>query len=274
MKSILRQLKDKLRRLNQWKPPLSPLDNLIKIGTEYGAWVIPNNHLTNTSTCYLVGAGEDISFDVGLAEKYKCHVYIFDPTPRAKKHFDLLIESTRQKKKMPINQSTTDYYDLSIDNIELLHYKEIGLWNKEDEIRFYSPKDPDHVSHSALNLQKTENYFTAKVNRLSEIMRSEGHQVLDLLKINIGGAEYVVLDSIIEDRLKIKVLCVEYDERYNPLDKNCENRIRESIEKLIKYGYKVVENDVHPNYTFVLESIYDELIARNNGSNAMRVSAG
>lgn len=262
MKKILQQIKTKIRSLNQWKPILSPMDNLIRIGTHYGGWVIPNNFFTDKSICYLAGAGEDISFDVGMAEKYKCQIYIFDPTPRAKKHFDLLIESTDFNKKMPINNSKTAYYNFKKENIGLLHFKNVGLWNKNDEIKFFHPKNPDHVSHSALNLQKTEKYFTAKVNRLAELMRLEGHDKLDLLKIDIEGAEYLVIDSIIEDKLIIKVLCVEYDEAYIPLDKDYQKRIRESVEKLIRYGYKVVDFDTHHNYTFVLDSAYKEYNSR------------
>jgi FkbM family methyltransferase len=274
MKQYLRPLSSKMKSLRQWKPKLSPMASMIRIGTPYGGWDIPDNHLTDKSICYLAGAGEDISFDVGLAEKYGCQIYIFDPTPKSHKHFDLLIESTKQNKKLPIGQCTTNYYDLSAENIKLLHFREIGLWNKEDEIRFYCPKDPEHISHSILNLQRTERSFTAKVKRLSGIMRLEGHQVLDLLKISIHGAEYAVLDSIIEDRLKIRVLCVRYDEAHFPLDGYYRERIRESVEKLIKYGYKVVHFNVDYNYTFVLDSTYDELTAHNNGSNAIRVSAG
>jgi FkbM family methyltransferase len=257
MKTILRQIKNKLKGLNQWKPLLSPMANKTRIGTVYGGWVIPDNYLNEESICYLAGAGEDISFDVGVAKKYNCQVYIFDPTPKAKKHFDNLVESTKQNKKMPINSK--DYYDCDSNTIKLLNFEEIGIWNKEDEIKFYSPKDPTHVSHSAVNLQKTEKYFTAKVSRLSEIMKANGHQTLDLLKIDIEGAEYLVIDTIIEDKLKIKVICVEYDEANNPLDKNYQTRIKESINKIINYGYKVVDCDLHYNVTFVSNDLYSEL---------------
>lgn len=254
MKKILRKIKHKLKSLSQWNPKFSKLDNILKIGTAYGGWAIPSNILSDKSICYLVGAGEDISFDVGLVEKYGCQVYIYDPTPRAKKHFDLLVENTKINKKTPINNSKTDFYNLKSNNLKLMHFRELGLWNKEDQLKFFSPKNPDHVSHSALNLQKTENYFTAKVNRLSEIMKQEGHKKIDLLKIDIEGAEYVVINSIIEDNLKIKIINVEYDEAYNPLDKYYQKRIKESVTKLIKYGYKIVDADLHYNFTFILDN--------------------
>lgn len=261
MKKILLKLKSKFKKLNSWNPPVSSSINIIKIGTEYGGWTIPSNFLSENSICYLVGAGEDISFDVGLVEKYGCEVFIYDPTPRAKLHFEQLVKNTSENKKTPINNSKNDFYNLSPGNIHLLKFKDLGVWNCEKELKFYSPKNPEHVSHSALNLQKTDSYFIAKVDRLSKIMDCNGHKYLDLLKIDIEGAEYVVIDSIIEDQLKIKVLNVEFDEANNALDENSKSRINDSIKKLISYGYKVIDNSM-PNMTFILDSTYSELTLR------------
>ena len=129
MKNVLRIIKIKLRNFTQWKPKYSELDNLLRIGTTYGGWTIPTNLLSEKSICYLAGAGEDISFDVGLVEKFRCQVYIFDSTPRAKIHFELLIESVKKNIKMSINNSKTDFYDLHSMNVGLLNFREIGLWN-------------------------------------------------------------------------------------------------------------------------------------------------
>ncbi|NJL16280.1 MAG: hypothetical protein HC938_02870 [Nitrospira sp.] len=53
-----------------------------KIGTGYGGWFVPTGLLSDQSLCYGVGAGEDISFEVELINRYKCEVHCFDPTPR------------------------------------------------------------------------------------------------------------------------------------------------------------------------------------------------
>src|SRR3990167_849454 len=67
---------------------LAPYD-LMRLGTQYGGWIIPKNHtLTGDSICYLAGAGEDISFDCALAKQFGCNVRIVDPTPRAIRHFE------------------------------------------------------------------------------------------------------------------------------------------------------------------------------------------
>lgn len=126
------------------------------------------------------------------------------------------------------------------------------MWDHEEKLRFYTPKNPDHVSHSALNLQNTEEFFEADVDRLANIMQKNGHTHIDLLKLDIEGAEYKVVNSIIEDKLDIKILCIEYDEVGNPLDSNYKNRIKDSVTSVLEFGYSMVcAQNAGGNYTFV-----------------------
>ena len=205
-----------------------PREDLKEIGSDYGGWVVPTRRLGPDSICYCVGCGEDITFDLGLIDRFGCHVYGLDPTPRAMVHV----------KKVAAGNPKYHFFD-------------IGLWDKEDMLNFFAPKNPDHVSHSLLNLQKTENYISVHVKRLSSFMKELGHQKIDLLKIDIEGAEYKVIDSILEDDLDVGVLCVEYDECFNPLDADYRNRILDSVNNLTKNGYSLVCSQGNGNYTFV-----------------------
>lgn len=205
-----------------------PRDDLTEIGTKYGGWVIPKNLLDTQSICYCVGCGEDISFDLGLIEQIGCDVYGFDPTPQA---IQYVHEATANNAKY--------------------HFFELGLWDRQDTLKFYTPRNSEHVSHSLLNLQKTETYIEVKVKRLSDIMRENGHQRLDLLKLDIEGAEYTVIDSMIEDNLEVKILCVEYDECFNPLDRGYKQRIKQSVKKVLAAGYSLICVQGSGNYTFL-----------------------
>src|SRR3990167_6305181 len=155
--------------------------NVIRLGTEYGGWTIPENFLTENSICYCAGAGEDISFDVALVENYSCDVYTIDPTPRAIKHFNYIKDAIKAGQPAYINNSDLAYKidPLKIDNLHLLP---IGLWDSNTTLKFYQPQNPAHVSHSILNLQKTEEYFEAECKKLSTIMGELGHTYIDLLK--------------------------------------------------------------------------------------------
>ena len=112
---------------------------IIKIGTDYGGWFIPQNILDKNSICYCVGAGEDISFDIGLIARFDCHVFTFDPTPRAIEHINTLKEKLAKQEKMPINNSETEFYELSFHQLDKLNFEPIGLWNCDTVLKFYSP---------------------------------------------------------------------------------------------------------------------------------------
>ena len=62
---------------------------LVRIGSDYGGWIVPTSLLSRDSVCYCVGVGEDISFDLGLIRQFRCQIYAFDPTPRAKAFVEL-----------------------------------------------------------------------------------------------------------------------------------------------------------------------------------------
>jgi len=207
-------------------------NDLKSIGTRYGGWVIPTTLLDAESICYCAGCGEDISFDMGLIEEIGCDVFAFDPTPRAIKYVSKVAGNNSQ-----------------------YHFFDVGLWDREDKLRFYVPKNPDHVSHSLLNIQKTNDYIDVRVNSLPRIMESLGHRTLNLLKLDIEGSEYKVIQSIIENNIEVNIICIEYDECFNPIDRNYKNRIKNSVKSMLEAGYSLVCAQGDGNYTFVNDSI-------------------
>ncbi len=85
-------------------------------------------------------------------------------------------------------------------------------------------------------------------------MAEQGIDRIDLLKIDVEGAEYRVLDSILEDKLDITILCVEFDECFHPMDSQFLKRIRASLRILQRRGYSVVCAQGNGNYTLVRHS--------------------
>jgi len=85
-------------------------------------------------------------------------------------------------------------------------------------------------------------------------MKENGHKGLDLLKLDIEGAEYKVIESLLEDQLDVRVICVEYDEAHTPLDDGYLARMTGSIESLLESGYSLVAVD-GCNYTFRRDSV-------------------
>lgn len=223
---------------------LAPANALVRLGTAYGGWIIPADAgLNGDSVCYLAGAGEDISFDCALAQRFHCTVRVIDPTPRAIEHFRLLKEAVGSGQCFPINNSTTDFYNITHLDLARISFLPIGLADRDVNLKFFLPKNPVHVSCSTLNLQKTEEFFTAQCHCLATIMSQQGDSRIDLLKMDIEGAEYMVIRDIIASGLLPRLLLIEFDEAHTPLDGDAHLRIQESISLLTHAGMRCVALD-------------------------------
>lgn len=241
---------------------IEPLLSLERPGTSYGGWIIPAGFLHQGSVVYLVGAGEDVSFDVAVAEQYKCAVQIVDPTPRSAAHVAALKANISKGLPTPLaNIATGKYPDYAPETAQLLHFHPVGLWNANETLRFYEPADPTHVSHSIINLQKTDRFIEVPVRRLSDLMQELGHHHIDLLKIDIEGAEYTVLQTVLEDAIPVKVICIEFDESAaNHIDRHYMDRIEGILLKLRDAGYRILAKEATcHNYTLAHESILPTL---------------
>lgn len=204
-----------------------PRPDLERLGDTYGGWVVPTSLLHEDAVVYCVGCGENISFDLALIAKFGCTVYGLDPTPRA-----------------------AAFVERAAKGEARYRFECLGLWDESTTLRFYAPKDPNHVSHSLLNLQRTTTFIEVPVARLSEVSTRHGHPRVTLLKLDIEGAEYKVLQSVLDDALPVAILCVEFDEFHHPIDRHYRSRIRAALRQLQQRGYTIVDAYAG-NYTLV-----------------------
>ncbi len=198
----------------------------ITYGNKNAQWTILPNLISEESIIYSFGIGTDISFDLSLIEKYNVSIHAFDPTPK----------SIEWIKKQNI---TTKF---------ILH--EYGLADFTGNSEFTLPENPEYISGSIKNvLDKTGNNINIPVKDLKTIMTDLNHQRIDILKIDIEGAEYDVIDYIVRNKIEIKQLLVEFHHR---LDKIGIKKSKKAIHLLNSIGYKVFH--VSPNgeeYSFI-----------------------
>ena len=225
--------------------------NLLFLGTNYGGWYIPTvNNLSSESICYSAGAGEDISFDIELISMFNCKVRIVDPTPKAVAHFAKLMESCRNQVQFPINNSQSEFYNLDCVNPENVTFHPVGLAGHDGVVRLYEPINPNHASFSKLNLQNSNKSLEFECFTLLSLMRSLGDTHCDLLKIDIEGAEYEVLENMVDSQIRPRILLVEFDELHTPLDKSANIRVEQCLSMLIRFEMELVWRD-NCNFTFV-----------------------
>ncbi len=197
--------------------------DLVRLGSSGGGWVIPERLLGAKSVCYCVGVGEDVTFDLELIQRFGCEVFAFDPTPKAVAH---------------VQKRCADQ--------PRFHFQPVGIWKEDCTMKFYVPRNPQHASYSIANLQQTDEFVEAPCKRLSTLMRAHGHARIDLLKIDVEGAEYDVIDSMLADQVRPRVFCLEFDQPA-PF-----SRTRAAVGKLEAAGLQLVH--IHGwNYTFVAQ---------------------
>lgn len=162
--------------------------DLIFIGSTYGGWWAPSSLLNEHAIVYCVGCGQDITFDLGLIDRFGCQVHAYDPTPKAIRHVEQ-------------HGSHAKY-----------HFEPIGLWSQDQQMTFYLNDNPDHVSGSLVGLSGTTQGIEVQVRTLQSVMKANGHDRIDLIKLDIEGAEYEVLESMVRDRIAPTCLMVEFDQ--------------------------------------------------------------
>jgi FkbM family methyltransferase len=262
----MQRLKNLTKRILKIHPKsnLTPLKDIIQLGTKVHGYFIPENFLNSSSLCYCVGAGEDISFDTELVHHFGCDVVILDPAPEGINHFNLLKSKIENHESLSLNNLETKFtYRIKKDQLSKLKFIELGVWTEATMIKFYKPNIGDYyVSHSIELFKEHGEYIEVPVDRLSNIMKSQGHTSIDLLKLEIEGAEYKVIETIVEDKLDIKIILVEYDEVYHCKGLDYLKRIKKSSELLLDNGYKIAHSTDMFKRLFVRNDVFEQISAQ------------
>ncbi len=206
--------------------------NIERHGSEYGGWVICPDYISKRSIIYSLGIGEDISFDLSLIEKYNCNVFGFDPTPKSIKWINNQI--------LPEN----------------FFFINVGLSNTDSLVKFFPPQNKNYVSYSMFNKKGKNHHINSielEVKRLKTLMDMLGHNTVDLLKMDIEGSEYDVIEDMIASDIFPKQLQIEFHFRRNyKLIRKTEKLLNETLYGL---GYRTFY--VSPSYHEVSLILWD-----------------
>lgn len=263
---LARAVKSRLRQALGIDPQsgVTPLPALRWVGSQTHGYMLPEGLLDAGSVCYCVGAGEDISFDTELAVQWGCRVVILDPTPVGTRHYELVRQHVLAGEPLSTRNGDPFRYRISPSQLPLLEYLEIGVWNEAGTLRFNEPTRADYPSYSVAMFQESGRWIEAPVDRLAAIMQRQGHAAIDLLKLEIEGAEYAVLDSVIADRVDVKAIVVEFDEVWHVAGRSRAHlfRIRDAARRLARAGWRLAHSTPMYKRLFVREDVYARLAAR------------
>ena len=190
-------------------------------GTTYGGFYLPQNienYLDSSSTIYLFGVGEDVTFDTYLAGKLDCPVYMFDPTPRSIEHVRL-VKTVLQTKEIPeynkkYGGGDKNYWKKIFSycpNSNHLIMKEYGIYTEDTELKFYKPENSEYIYHSLVEGMGSTESIIVPVKKIQTIMNHLNHQKIDLIKLDVEGVECMVIDQMFASEIFPKFICIEFD---------------------------------------------------------------
>ena len=186
-------------------------------------WTLCPTGLHSKSIIYSAGVGSDISFEHELVKKFGCRVILIDPSPTGIKTMSL-----------PENQ------------IPQFTYFPLALAARNGTLNMAAPLDPKGDSWFAQHDSATKH--EVRSTDLLSLMKQNGHEHIDFLKLDIEGCEYEVIEDILKRRLPIHQIAVEY--HHGILPGITRSQTIRSMLSLITRGYKLLCQE-GANHTFL-----------------------
>jgi len=184
---------------------------------KYGDWTVYPDLLTQDSIVYSLGLGEDVAFDFQLASEKKLEVHGFDPTPNTAEWLS--------RRVSPDGFHFHPWAVISHDGTVTIgpRIKHGGGLSRD----MYTVVDEAAASEHAIEVPAFS---------LPTIMTKLGHQTIDLLKIDIEGAEYDVLSSLLISSIRPAQILVEFHHRFPGMKNSMTVNI---IRNLRDAGYRI-----------------------------------
>lgn len=185
-------------------------DTVRYVGTEYGGFPVCVDLIEDGDIIYDVGVGEDISFSEGILQEKDCHVHLFDFTPQS-----------------------IDWYKENHPDRKDMTFHEYGLSVEDGMMEIHHPNGSRRPAW--LGFEHNETWPT---KRLKTIMTELGHDHIDLLKVDIEGEEYRVVEDMFDSGIFPTQICIEFhdrfltEENYN-LHVNTVEKLKEHYELLL-----------------------------------------
>ena len=158
---------------------------LEQIGGDASWWIVPT--LLNADSCVLSGgAGNDISFELTLVERFGCRIALFDPSPTGQATFQKASRSTQGG--LSPSSSTAN---------EKLRYFSVGLAETSQRMTFAAPQDAAEGSFTVANTASTDQVEFECLSPHDALVRA-AFTSIDLLKIDIEGFEYGFVHALLK----------------------------------------------------------------------------
>ena len=182
-----------------------------------GGWAYDASLLGEFSIVYSLGVGDNIDFDLALIKRCQSNVYAFDPTPSSQ---SFVGQDDRPR------QFHFQAWAAAGDDGTLTLYPRVLRGGKLSEMMYTLV--PEHSSG--------DSGVEVPAYTVATLVEKLGHSRIDLLKMDIEGAEYDVLDDLLESSIRPGQLLVEFHHRFV---ENGLQRTADVIARLQSEGYRM-----------------------------------
>lgn len=182
-----------------------------------GGWWFTPEQIHQDSIVYSLGVGDEINFDLFIIDRYGVEVFAFDPTPSS---IDMLDAS-----KLPGR----------------FHFHPWAVSAEDGTLKFYPRLKKDgtksDIMFTMIAEEQTRNdVIEVPAYSLRTIVDKLNHERIDMLKMDIEGAEYEVLEGLLESPVLPTQLLVEFHHRFV---ENGLERTYDIIKRLRETGYRI-----------------------------------
>ena len=183
----------------------------------YGGYQLPERLLSERSVVLSAGAGTDVEFETCLVDRYGCRVLLVDPVP-----------------------SSAAYVAEALAYEPRVEFRPLALWSADCELTFHEPVRAGFVSHSATNMHGTPPVFTCGARSVASLADEYHWPRIDLLKVSAEGSEFEILRHVVDARVTVGALCVEFAQPTDPA------KVMATIGELDSAGYALVAHSLRP----------------------------
>ena len=161
-----------------------------RYGARSGVWTVATRGLGPDSVVYAFGVGDNLAWELAMIERHGVTVHAFDPTPRS-------VAWVRRQ-----------------DLPDRLVFAPVGLAEHDGELELFAPRRATSKNYSVLAPRGRSDggageRVACPVARLGTLARERGHGRIDVLKMDIEGAEATALPDLLRSGPAVGQLLVE-----------------------------------------------------------------